>query len=97
MKRFRLSTLMLLIVIAALCVALVVQHRRSIRIEAELRARLAESWPLFLRQQVPEEQMRLFIERRQQKFYKDLAKPSEAEAQRDQSKRRESKKEIEDE
>jgi hypothetical protein len=45
MKRFRLSTLMLLVVIAALGVALVVQHRRAARREAELEARLAESWP----------------------------------------------------
>jgi hypothetical protein len=34
MKRFRLSTLMLLIVIAALAVALVVQHDRASRREA---------------------------------------------------------------
>ncbi len=40
MKRFRLSTLMLLIVIAALCVALVVQHQRASRREAELESRL---------------------------------------------------------
>ena len=39
MKRFRLSTLMLLIVIAALCVALVVQQRRATRREAEQRDR----------------------------------------------------------
>jgi hypothetical protein len=42
MKRFRLSTLMLLIVIAALCVALVVQQRQASRREAELRVRMAE-------------------------------------------------------
>ena len=36
MKRFRLSTLMLLVVIAALCVALLVQHDRAARREAEL-------------------------------------------------------------
>jgi hypothetical protein len=40
MKRFRLSTLMLLIVIAALCVALVVQQQRASRREAELQSRL---------------------------------------------------------
>ena len=40
MKRFRLSTLMLLIVIAGLCVALMVQHNRAARREAELQARL---------------------------------------------------------
>jgi hypothetical protein len=36
MKRFRLSTLMLLVVITALCVALLVQHDRAARREAEL-------------------------------------------------------------
>jgi hypothetical protein len=41
MKRFRLSTLMLLIVIAALGVALVVQQRRATRREAEQRDREA--------------------------------------------------------
>ena len=51
MKRFRLSTLMLLIVIAALSTALVVQERRAARREtklqdeiANLQARLAQSW-----------------------------------------------------
>jgi hypothetical protein len=39
MKRFRLSTLTLLIVIAALCVALVVQQQRAARREAEQRDR----------------------------------------------------------
>jgi hypothetical protein len=38
MKRFRLSTLMLLVVIAALGIALVVQQRRAARREAELQA-----------------------------------------------------------
>jgi hypothetical protein len=42
MKRFRLSTLMLLIVIAALGTALVVQHRQAARREAELRAKIDE-------------------------------------------------------
>jgi hypothetical protein len=50
MRRFRLSTLMLLIVIASLCVALVVQHHRAARREAELQARLADSWELSLDQ-----------------------------------------------
>jgi hypothetical protein len=50
MKRFRLSTLMLLIVIAALCVALFVRERRAARREAELQTRLARSWPAFLRE-----------------------------------------------
>jgi hypothetical protein len=36
MKRFRLSTLMLLIVIAALIVALVMERRRSARLERQL-------------------------------------------------------------
>ena len=40
MRRFRLSTLMLLIVIAALGVALVVQQRRAARREAGLQAEL---------------------------------------------------------
>jgi hypothetical protein len=51
MKRFRISTLMLLIVIAALCTALIVQQRRAARREigleferAQLQARLAESF-----------------------------------------------------
>jgi hypothetical protein len=43
MKRFRLSTLMLLIVIVALGTALMVQHHRAARREAELQARLAEA------------------------------------------------------
>jgi hypothetical protein len=42
MKRFRLSTVMLLIVIAALCLALGVQLNRAARVEAELAARRAE-------------------------------------------------------
>ena len=41
MRRFRLSTLMLLIVLAALGLALVVEYRRAARREAELYARLA--------------------------------------------------------
>ncbi len=40
MKRFRLSTLLLLVVIAALCLALVMQERRAARREAELEFRL---------------------------------------------------------
>jgi hypothetical protein len=43
MKRYRLSTLMLLIVIAALSIALVVQHRRAARREGEIETRLAEA------------------------------------------------------
>jgi hypothetical protein len=42
MKRFRLGTLMLLVVIAAQGVGLVVQHQRAARREAELRVRVAE-------------------------------------------------------
>jgi hypothetical protein len=55
MKRFRLSTLMLLIVIAALIVALVVQDRRAARRELELRLRMesmAESYERIATQQV---------------------------------------------
>jgi hypothetical protein len=40
MKRFRLSTLLLLVVIAALSLALVMQERRAARREAELQFRL---------------------------------------------------------
>jgi hypothetical protein len=40
MKRFRLSTLMLLIVIAAMSTALVVQHDRAVRREVRLRAKI---------------------------------------------------------
>ena len=40
MKRFRLSTLLLLVVIAALSLALVIQERRAARREAELQFRL---------------------------------------------------------
>ena len=42
MRRFRLSTLMLLVVLAALGIALVVQYRRAARREVELQARVAE-------------------------------------------------------
>lgn len=38
MKRFRISTLMFLVVIAALVVALVVERRRSARLVAEMQA-----------------------------------------------------------
>jgi hypothetical protein len=41
MKRFRLSTLLLLVVIAALSLALVVQDRRAARREADLQFRYA--------------------------------------------------------
>jgi hypothetical protein len=41
MKRFRLSTLLLLVVIAALSFALVVQERRAARREADLEFRYA--------------------------------------------------------
>ena len=41
MKRFRLSTLLLLIVIAALCLALLIQERRAAGREAELQLRYA--------------------------------------------------------
>jgi hypothetical protein len=51
MKRFRLGTLMLLIVIAALTFARVVQHDWAARREAKLQARLAQSWPVFLKKQ----------------------------------------------
>jgi Flp pilus assembly protein TadB len=43
MRKFRLSTLMLLVVIAALTIALVMQDRRAARREAELRMRIQDS------------------------------------------------------
>ena len=42
MKRFRLSTLMLMIVIAALSIALAVQERRAARREVKLQAEIAD-------------------------------------------------------
>jgi hypothetical protein len=42
MKRFRLSTLLLLVVVVALCFGLGVQERRAARREAELRARISQ-------------------------------------------------------
>ncbi len=48
MKQFRLSTLMLLVVIAALCVALVVQHNRAAQREAELRTALNSHNSIYL-------------------------------------------------
>ena len=51
MKRFRLSSLMTTIVIAALCICLAVQHQRAARREAALQARLAVSWPVYVKQQ----------------------------------------------
>jgi hypothetical protein len=56
MKRFRLSTLLLLIVVVALCGALVVRERQVAREEAELKARLALSRPLFVKRQAASEQ-----------------------------------------
>jgi cell division protein FtsB len=43
MKRIRLSTSLLLVVIAALCFALVVQERRAARRDAEHRSQLADA------------------------------------------------------
>ncbi len=59
MKQLRLSTLVLLIVIAALCVALFVQQDRASRREAELRANLAQSWPVFVKQRQFDEMMKI--------------------------------------
>ena len=64
MKRFRLSTLMLLIVIAALVVALAVQQQQAGRREAKLQARLAQSWPVYLKQQREEALLRRLVARR---------------------------------
>ena len=46
MKRFRLSTLLLLIVIAALCIALVVQQDRAARREVEAKREILETYGL---------------------------------------------------
>jgi hypothetical protein len=77
MRRFRLSTLMLLIVVAAQGVALVMQRRR----EAELQARLAQSWPLYLKQQREDALLRQMIKAKQRKYREELAKRSLKEAQ----------------
>jgi hypothetical protein len=79
MKRFRLRTLMLLIVIAALCVALVVQHNRASQREAALQARLALAWPLYLQQQMQDEAIKLSIEARNQRRLQTLAKRKQTE------------------
>jgi hypothetical protein len=84
MKRFRLSTLMLVIVIAALCVGLAVQLERASRREAELQARLVLSWPLYVKQQMQEEQIKLEIEARNQRRLQTLAKQREANAEQPQ-------------
>jgi hypothetical protein len=80
MKRFRLSTLMLVIVIAALCVGLVVQHDRASRREAALQARLALSWPLYLQRQAVEEAIKLEIEARTQRHLQTFAERAKADA-----------------
>jgi hypothetical protein len=46
MTRFRLSTLLLLIVIAALCIALVVQQHRADRREVEVKREVLERYGL---------------------------------------------------
>jgi hypothetical protein len=70
MKRLRLSTLMLLVVIGAQGVALVTVARR----EAQLRARLAKSWPLFLKQQREEQQIRRLVEAMQRRAREELGR-----------------------
>jgi len=75
---------MLVIVIAALCVGLVVQHDRASRREAALRARLALSWPLYLTQQIHEEQIKLVIESRTQRQLQMSAEPEKADAKQPQ-------------
>jgi hypothetical protein len=64
MKRFQLSTLMLLIVIACMAAALVVQHQRAARREADLRAAFAQNRQFLARQQ------QLFAEK--QEMLRDL-------------------------
>ena len=91
MRRFRLSTLMLLIVIAAQGVALVMQRRR----EAELQARLAQSWPLYLKQQREDALLRQMIEARQWIYREELAKRSLKEAQQQEREDAELNRDIE--
>jgi hypothetical protein len=63
MKRFRLSTLLLLVVIAALSLALVMQERRDARREAELQFRLVITEHLRLQPEVLQiQQMELEME-----------------------------------
>jgi competence protein ComGF len=95
MKRFRLSTLLLLIVIAALSIALVVQHVQTSRREAELQARLAQSWPLFLKQQREEGLLRQTIEAMQRKHREELAKRSPGEVQQQEREDAELNRDIE--
>lgn len=95
MKRFRLSTLMLVIVIAALSIALAVQHVRTSRREAELQARLAQSWPLFLKQHREEALLRQMVEAKQRKYREELAKRSLGEAQQQEREDAELNRDIE--
>jgi hypothetical protein len=60
LPRLRLSTLMLLVVIVAPSIALGVQQRQAARREAEQQARLVQSWPLFLKKQKTEEEIKLY-------------------------------------
>ncbi len=80
MKRFRLSTLMLVIAIAGLCVGVVVQRERASRREAALQARLALSWPVYLKQQAVEEAIKFSIEARKQRYLQSLAERAKADA-----------------
>jgi hypothetical protein len=91
MRRFRLSTLMLLIVIAALGVALVMQRRR----EADLQARLAQSWPLYLKQQREEALLRQMVVGMQRKYREELALRSPKEAQQQEREDEELNRDIE--
>src|SRR5262249_7576457 len=93
MRRFRLSTLLLLVVIVALVIALVVRERRAARREAKLQAeianlqaRLAQSWPVFLKQQ-QNARIKVMIEDMLQRSRAKLAERGEAEGPRP-SKRR---------
>ena len=82
MKRFRLSTLMLLIVIAALGVALVLSQMRAARREAQLKARLVEAWPRVREEQLEREKLQALLEKMRTKYLEDLAIRTEAGAQR---------------
>jgi hypothetical protein len=77
MKRFRLSTLMLLIVIAALGIALVVQHGRAALREADLQ-RVQMAYSQLLAKQPREDPWEPFLKRYREEWAKrELKKQAE--------------------
>jgi hypothetical protein len=81
MRRFRLKTLMLLVVIAALGITVVMQQVRAARREAELQAALrAHAWELSRLRPSPEEIWESFLKQHREEAERraKLAKPAEA-------------------